>query len=63
MTTITWVTAASYGYYEKRNRSVAEQNAVWMCQRLGRPVPDNLRQMSKPELVRYVMALQREMPE
>lgn len=63
MAIVTTVTTVSARYYEKRNRSVAEQNIHSMCRALDKPVPPHLSSMSKGDLVSLALALHQEMPE
>ena len=65
MAIVTIIAAVSYRYYEKRNRSVAEQNIQSMSRALGKPEPAyaDLRAMSKDDLIRLALSLHYEFPE
>lgn len=63
MTIVTVVTSVSYRYYEKRNRSVAEQNIRSMCHALGREPPTNLAALAKDDLIHLALRTHAEMPE
>lgn len=65
MTIVTVVATVSYRYYEKRNRSVAEQNIQSMCRALGKPAPTyaDLRALSKDAVIRLALSLHNEFPE
>lgn len=65
MGTFTSVATVSYRYYDKRNRSVAEQNIQSMARSLELPSPttEGLRAMSKPDLIKLAMWYHNQMPE
>ena len=65
MAIVSYVSTVSYRYYEKRNRSVAEQNVQSMCRALDKPVPTyaELRALSKDTLIRLALNLHNEFPE
>lgn len=65
MAIVTVVSTVSYRYYEKRNRSVAEQNIQSMSRALGKPEPAyaDLRAMGKDALIRLALSLHNEFPE
>ncbi|USN14030.1 hypothetical protein KABACHOK_01940 [Brevundimonas phage vB_BpoS-Kabachok] len=65
MAIITYVATVSYRYYEKRNRSVAEQNIQSMCRALDKAPPTyaELRAMSKDAVIRLALSLHNEFPE
>jgi hypothetical protein len=65
MAIFTSVATVSYRYYDKRNRSVAEQNIQSMCRSLGIDVPyhSTLAGMPKAELIRLALSLHSQFPE
>lgn len=65
MAIVTVVSTVSYRYYEKRNRSVAEQNIQSMSRALGKPIPTyaELSALSKDAVIRLALSLHNEFPE
>ncbi|UTC28865.1 hypothetical protein MARCHEWKA_03530 [Brevundimonas phage vB_BpoS-Marchewka] len=65
MAIVTTVSSVSYRYYEKRNRSVAEQNIQSMCRALDKSPPPyaELRALAKDALIRLALSLHNEFPE
>lgn len=55
MSTFTSVTTASYRYYDKRNRRVAEDNIRHMARVLHMDAPTGLAEKSKPELIQLAL--------
>jgi|GEM_PF-6297347 len=65
MAIVSSVATVSHRYYEKRNRSVAEQNIRSMCRALGKEPPawSELSEMSKWDLIKLALTLHSEFPE
>lgn len=65
MAIVTTVATVSYRYYDKRNRSVAEQNIQQMARALGEEPPawTDLRAMSKDAVIKLALAYHAKFPE